>query len=50
MGNIPDDMLAEAMEVKKNNGRKWIIRAAACAAMVAMLIGAMLFWPGEIKT
>jgi hypothetical protein len=50
MGNIPDDMLAEAMEVKKNNGRKWIIRAAACAAMVAMLIGAMFFWPGEIKT
>ena len=46
MGNIPDDMLAEALEVKKNNGRKWIIRAAACAAMVALLIGAMLFGDG----
>lgn len=34
MGNIPDDMLMEAMEVKKRTDRKWIIRVAACLAVV----------------
>ena len=46
MGSIPDEMLQEAMTIKKNTGRKWIIRAAACAAMLALLIGAMLFGDG----
>lgn len=45
MGSIPDEMLQEAMTIKKNTGRKWIIRAAACAAVLALLIGAMFFWP-----
>ena len=49
MGNIPDDMLREAMEVKKHTGRKWILRAAACAAVLALLIGAMLFGNGSGK-
>ncbi len=50
MGNIPDDMLMEAMEVKRATGRRWIIRAAACAAVLALLIGTMFFWPSEIRT
>ena len=46
MGNIPDDMLMEAMEVKKHTGRKWILRVAACAAVLAILLTALL-WPSE---
>lgn len=38
MGNIPDDMLREAMEIKKATGRKWIIRAAACLVLVIGLL------------
>lgn len=47
MVSIPDEMLQEAMTIKKNTGRKWIIRAAACAAVLALLIGTMFFWPVE---
>lgn len=46
MGNLPDDILQEAMEVKKHTGRKWILRAAACAAVLAILLTALL-WPSE---
>ncbi len=42
MGNIPDDMLMEAMEVKKATGRKWIIRAAACLVLVIGLLFATM--------
>lgn len=43
MGNLPDDILQEAMEVKKHTGRKWILRAAACAAVLALLVGVLVF-------
>lgn len=42
MGNIPDDMLMEAMEVKKATGRKWILRAAACLVLVIGLLFATM--------
>ncbi len=39
MGNIPDDMLQEAMEVKKKSRTGWtIFRAAACLAVVVGLV------------
>ena len=47
MGNIPDDMLQEAMEVKKKKPVGWVIfRAAVYAAVLALCIGIMLFWDG----
>lgn len=43
MGNIPDDMLQEAMEVKKKKPIGWVIfRAAACLAVVVGLLLATL--------
>jgi hypothetical protein len=38
MGSIPDEMLQETMTINKNTGRKWIIRAAACLALVIGLL------------
>ena len=47
LGAVPDDMLQEAMEVKKRKpvGRV-LFRAAAYAAVLALCIGIMLFWDG----
>lgn len=48
MGNIPDDMLLEATEIKKKKSVGWVIfRAAACLAVVIGLLLAPLSGGGE---
>ena len=49
MGNIPDDMLQEAMEVKKQRRIGWsVLRAAACLAVVVGLLLAALGGDGGV--
>ena len=59
MGAVPDDLLQEAMEVKKKRRTGWtILRAAACLAVVVGLLiavmsggreGEIITMPGAIK-
>lgn len=44
LGGIPDDMLQEAMAVKKSAAWKWAFRAAACLVVIIGLLAALL-WP-----
>ena len=40
----------EEEKSKKGSALRVVRRIAACAAVLALLIGAMLFWPGETQT
>ena len=47
MGAVPDDMLQEATEIKKERRTpSRVRRAAAMAAVVALFLTALYFWPG----
>lgn len=49
LSNISDDKIEAAAHVVPKSRRHIWVRVAACAAVLALLIGAMFFWPGEIK-
>lgn len=50
LGGIAEDKIEAAANVAPANRRPVWVRVAACAAVLALLIGAMLFWPGETRT
>lgn len=50
MGNLPDDILQEAMEVKKHTGHKWLLRAAACLVLVIGMLFATMRGDNGIVT
>ncbi len=50
LSGISDDKIEAAAYVVPRSRRHIWIRVAACAAVLALLVGAMLFWPGETKT
>ena len=50
-----EDLMKEVLSVEMENRKRvngWVLarRAVACAAVLALLIGALLFWPGQTKT
>lgn len=50
LGGIADDKIEAAANLAPVQRRPLWVRVAACVAVLALLIGAMLFWPGEVKT
>ena len=50
LGGIADDKIEAAANLAPAHRRRPIwVRAAACAAVLALLIGAMFFWPGSVN-
>lgn len=47
LGGIADDKIEAAANMAPAHRRSTWVRVAACAAVLAILIGAMLFWPGS---
>lgn len=50
LSDIADDKIEVAANLPQARRRPVWVRVAACAAVLALLVGAMLFWPGETKT
>ena len=48
LGGIAEDKIEAAANMTPAHRRPLWIRAAACAAVLAILIGAVLFWPGSL--
>jgi hypothetical protein len=48
LSGIADDKIEAAAQVAPESHRPLWVRAAACAAVLAILIGAVLFWPGTL--
>ena len=48
LGGIADDKIEAAANMTPAHRRPLWIRAAACVAVLAILVGAVLFWPGTL--
>ncbi len=50
LGGIADEKIEAAANLSQTRHRPLWFRVAACAAVVALLVSALLFWPGKTQT